>query len=131
MEILQTLILISGVNILQGKNTMKINRQKRATATKLDFGLSASMIRNMNPEDFVTFSLKPMIKEIVERLRKLKSEDSRIRNSFENEDKKIKSSLEGKNTALNYILLAISYLGATTLIIIAVLLITLEKKHGT
>ena len=118
MEILQTLILISGVNILLGKNTMKRNRLKRTSATKVDFGLSASIIRNMNPEivkkasagiylteDFVNLSGKPMIKDIVE------SEDSKIKNSFANEDKKIKSSLEGKNTALNYSLMAISCLG--------------------
>ena len=111
LKILQTLILISGVNILLGKNTMKRNRLKRASATKVDFGLSASIIHNMNPEivkkasagiylteDFVNLSLKPMIKEIVDRLRKLESEDSKIKNSFANEDKKIKSSLEGNKT---------------------------------
>ena len=143
MKVLQTLILISGVNILLGKNTMKRNRLKRSSATKVDFGLSASIIRNMNPEivkkasagiylteDFVNLSLKPMIKEIVDRLRKLESEDSKIKNTFANEDKKIKSSLEGKNTALNYTLMAISCLGPMTLVIIAVLLITLEKKLG-
>ena len=84
MKVLQTLILISGVNILLGKNTMKRNRLKRSSATKVDFGLSASIISNMNPEivkkalagiylteDFLNLSLKPMIKEIVDRLRKL------------------------------------------------------------
>ena len=143
MKVLQTLILISGVYTLLGKKTMKRNRVERSSATKVDFGLSASIIRNMNPEivkkassgiyltdDFVNLSLKPMIKEIVDRLRKLESEDSKIKNTFANEDKKIKSSLEGKNTALNYTLMAISCLGPMTLVIIAVLLITLEKKLG-
>ena len=143
MKVLQTLILISGVLTLLGKKTMKRNRVERSSATKVDFGLSASIIRNMNPEivkkasagiylteDFVNLSLKPMIKEIVDRLRKLESEDSKIKNTFANEDKKIKSSLEGKNTALNYTLMAISCLGPMTLVIIAVLLITLEKKLG-
>ena len=71
---------------------MKRNRVERLSATKVDFGLSASIIRNMNPEivkkassgiylteDFVNLSLKPMIKEIVDRLKKLENEDSKIK----------------------------------------------------
>ena len=42
--------------------------------------------------------------------------------------KKLKNNLEGKNTALNYTVMAISCLGPMTLIIIAGSLITLEKK---
>ena len=79
-------------------------------------------------KDFVNLSLKPMIKEFVERLKQLEDEDSKMKNTFKNEDKKLKNNLEGKNTALNYTLMAISCLGPMTLIIIAGLLITLEKK---
>ena len=79
-------------------------------------------------EDFVNLSLKPMIEEIVDRLKKLATEDNQIKNTFANEDKKLKNNLEGKNTALNYTLMAISCLGPMTLVIIAGLLITLEKK---
>ena len=143
MKVLQTLILISGVLALLGKKTIKKKRVKRSSVTKVDFGLSASIFRNMNPEivkkassgiylteDFINLSLKPMIKEIVERLKKLENEDTKMKNTFEKEDKKLKNNLEGKNTALNYTLMAISCLGPMTLVIIAVLLITLEKKLG-
>ena len=141
MKVLQTLILISGVLALLGKKTIKKNRVKRSSVTKVDFGLSASIFRNMNPEivkkassgiylteDFINLSLKPMIKEIVERLKKLENEDTKMKNTFEKEDKMLKNNLEGKNTALNYTLMAISCLGPMTLIIITGLLITLEKK---
>ena len=127
------LLIMAILTILHQTNTNKrMKRQAKEKDFNLNFGLSTALKERLHPEiieksligkyisnEFISLVLAPVMNEIERCITKLESIDNKLEKNF-NE----------KKTILNMALMAVSILGPTTLVILLILLIYLERKQG-